>query len=173
MLSSAELTTDPLHSISNCLSERSERISEQEFGFVHDSGSKDSGLRQTKPAFVACPQNRPSFPKTIRNTGQGFTPPDGLANYPRPPSPARVPKLRDNTPRSHRNCKGQRTSYQGAPELVTRMTMVNADLISRLTAVMMADGNRWREEDVMPRRNTLQPVVRFFIHVVETRFKSG
>src|SRR6516164_11494119 len=133
----------------------------------------DSGLRQTKPAFIACPPNRSSFPDAMRNTGQGLPPPDGLTNYPRPPSLIRVAELRNNTPCNDPNCEGQRTSDQSAPELVACVAMMNPNLISRMPGIMVPDRNDGRETDIVTRRHTLQAVIRFFIHVVKARFKPG
>ena len=124
---------------------------------------QDSVLRQAKPTFVTCPRNRPSFPNTIRNTDQGFTPPGGLANHPRPPSLTRVAKLRKNAPRNHPNCKGQRAPYQSAPELVPCMTMMNTNLISRLPGVMVTDRNNRREtarHNLPPHIASRSPVLR-------------
>jgi hypothetical protein len=53
------------------------------------------------------------------------------------------------------------------------MTMMNANFIARVPRVMVTDGNHEREKHVISRRNTLQPIIRFFVHVVKTRFKAG
>ena len=153
MLPSAELTTDPLHSISNCHSERSEESRSNIFASCNMTARREgSGLRQTKPAFVACPPNRLSFPNAIRNTSQRFRPPEGLANHPRPPSPTGVAELRKNTPRNYANCKRQRAPHQSAPEIVPCMTMMNLNLISRAPGIMVANRNNRGEKHVIPRR---------------------
>src|SRR5215475_3806509 len=130
-------------------------------------------LRQAKPAYVLSPRNRPTLSKAIGKPSQGLGPPDGLANHPRPPSATRITKLRKNTPRNYSNCKGQRTTYQRAPELVPGMTMMNVNLITRLPGIMVTDGNNRREEHVVIGCYTLKAVVRFFVHVEESRFKAG
>src|SRR5205814_10150093 len=152
MLSSTKLTTDPLHSISDGHSEPKRRISNIFASCNMTARREGSGLRQTKPAFVACPRNRSSFPNAIRNTSQGFTPPDGLANHPRPPSATGVAELRKNTPRNYGNCKRQRAPHQSAPEFVPCMTMMNLNLISRTPGVMMADCDDRGEKHIVTRR---------------------
>src|SRR5437870_13566835 len=129
-------------------------------------------LRQAKPAFISCPRNKLAFSNKIRNSGQCLGPPAGLAHDPRPASLASVTKLRDHAPSKHAKGKGERTSCERAPELVARVTMMNADFISCSTGVMMTDGNDRREKHVTSSGYTLQCVIRFFVHVIKPRFKA-
>src|SRR5215471_12178107 len=55
---------------------------------------------QREPAFVTRPRDRFSFSKTMWNSGQGFRPPEWLANDPPPATPACITKLRENAPAS-------------------------------------------------------------------------
>src|SRR6266436_4962420 len=49
--------------------------------------------------------------------------------------------------------------------------MMNAHLIACLAGVMVTNGDNRREKHVITRSHTLQGVVRFFIHVEESRLK--
>src|SRR5512147_2556361 len=91
-----------------------------------DNRATSSGSRQCKPAFVSCPGDRPALSEAVRNSGQSLTPPDGLANDPRPASVAGVPKLRENAPENHAKRERKGAPHQSAPVLVARMTMMNA-----------------------------------------------
>src|SRR5262249_38650786 len=107
------------------------------------------------------------------NTRQGFTPPNGLANDPRPASLARIAKLGENAPCKHCKGEGERAPHQRAPVLVPCVSVMNANFISCLSRVVMADGNNRREKHLVASGRALQGIVRFFVHMIESSVKTG
>src|SRR5262249_12058471 len=111
--------------------------------------------RQAKPPFISCPGNRLAFSNNIRNSRQRLSPPAGLAHDPRTPPFACITKLRENAPGKHGKVKRERTSHPSDPELVARMTIMNAKMIARPTGVMMTNGDDRREKHVISSGYTL------------------
>src|SRR5437764_14301877 len=81
----------------------------------------------------------------MRKSRHGLSPPPWLANDPRPAALACITKLRENAPGKHGKDRRERAPHQSAPELVAPVTMMNAELITGATSVMMSDRDDRRE----------------------------
>jgi len=127
---------------------------------------------QAQPFLITIPRDGMAATQCLGNALDRIPPPKRLPDQPGHPSPQGKSCLRDHPPDDHEKHLRKGTSHHRAPEFVSRVAVMIAQLAPSRSRPVMSDRERRRIEDIPTGGHALQRVIRLLVHVEEHRLES-